>query len=261
LRGRNHRLWCPLLYRFFRAVCLLLIDARRITAALFVARPVIARTVVAARFFGANRARSCLWRLDQTGVVIADVIHQIMRGHDGLFIRCNITEFRAIVVSIIPAVAARLVATLLIVPGLVIARLVVPGLIIALVIPLVATLIPVALRPVPLLILTAILDAILARILIAVLTGIMVAWLLVLLTAFLFRRHFARRFSQKARVMFGVLQEILGGNTVVGQLGIAGQKLILFNQLRRGAAHLALRARAVENAVDDIAQRTGAARF
>ena len=61
--------------------------------------------------------------------------------------------------------------------------------------------------------------------------------------------------------MFSMLHEIFGGNAVVGQLGITGQKLIFFNQLRGGAPHLAVGARAVEDAVDDIAEGARAARF
>lgn len=68
--------------------------------------------------------------------------------------------------------------------------------------------------------------------------------------------HLARGFGQHAGVMLRVLQEILGRDPVVRQLGIAGKYLIFLNYLLRRAAHFAIRARAVENAVYDIANRT-----
>jgi hypothetical protein len=53
--------------------------------------------------------------------------------------------------------------------------------------------------------------------------------------------------------VFGVLQEILGCNAVIRQLRIAGKRLIFFNNLLRRSAHFAFGARAVEDAVDNVA--------
>lgn len=61
-----------------------------------------------------------------------------------------------------------------------------------------------------------------------------------LLAAFLFGGKLAVGFGQKPCVMFCVLQKILSGNAVVGQLRIAGEKLVFFDQLGRGATHLAI---------------------
>lgn len=61
-----------------------------------------------------------------------------------------------------------------------------------------------------------------------------------LLAAFLFGGQLAVGFGQKPCVMFGVLQKILSGNAVVGQLRITGEKLVFFDQLGRGATHLAI---------------------
>ena len=61
-----------------------------------------------------------------------------------------------------------------------------------------------------------------------------------LLAAFLFGGQLAVGFGQKPCVMFGVLQKVFGGNAVVGQLRITGEKLVFFDQLGRGATHLAI---------------------
>jgi hypothetical protein len=70
------------------------------------------------------------------------------------------------------------------------------------------------------------------------------AWLTILgiglLAAFLFGGKLAVGFGQKPCVMFCVLQKILSGNAVVGQLRITGKKLVFFDQLGRGATHLAI---------------------
>ena len=112
-------------------------------------------------------------------------------------------------------------------------------------------------------VLATVLAAVLATVLATVLAAVLVPILarLILLARFLFGGHFAVRLGQKAGVMFGVLQKVFCGNAVIAQLGIAGQKLILFDQLRRGAAHLAFGARAVEDAVDDVAEAARAVRF
>ena len=61
-----------------------------------------------------------------------------------------------------------------------------------------------------------------------------------LLAAFLFGGKLAVGFGQKPCVMFGVLQKIFSGDAVVGQLGITSEKLVFFDQLGRGATHLAI---------------------
>lgn len=65
--------------------------------------------------------------------------------------------------------------------------------------------------------------------------------------------NLALGFRQHAQVVFGVLLEILGGYAIIAKLCVAGQLIILFNDLLRCATHFALGARAVENAVYDIA--------
>jgi hypothetical protein len=65
-------------------------------------------------------------------------------------------------------------------------------------------------------------------------------WSIALLTAFLFGGKLAVGFGQKPCVVFCVLQKILSGNAVVGQLRITGKKLVFFDQLGRGATHLAI---------------------
>jgi len=82
--------------------------------------------------------------------------------------------------------------------------------------------------------------------------------LMELLAGLLFSSLFAHRFGQKPGVMLGMLQEILCRHPVIRQLGVAGQKLILLDDLLRRTAHLALGAGAVEHPVDDIAEGTRA---
>ena len=82
-----------------------------------------------------------------------------------------------------------------------------------------------------------------------------------LLAAFLFGGKLAVGFGQKPCVMFGMLQKVFSGNAVVGQLRITGEKLVFFDQLGRGATHLAIGARTVKNAVDDVTERARAVRF
>jgi hypothetical protein len=69
------------------------------------------------------------------------------------------------------------------------------------------------------------------------------------------------RLGQHPGVMLGVLLEILGGDTVARELRIAGELVVLVDDLLRRAAHLALGAGAVEDAVDDIADRPVAVRL
>ena len=80
-------------------------------------------------------------------------------------------------------------------------------------------------------------------------------------TGFHFGGQFALRFAQHPGVMFRMLQEILGRNPVVRQLCIAGKEQIFLNDLLRRTAHFAFGARAVEDAVDDIADGARAVRF
>ena len=54
--------------------------------------------------------------------------------------------------------------------------------------------------------------------------------------------------------MFGVLQEILGGDPVIRQLCVTGQLLIFLDDLLRRATHLALGTRGIEDTVDDVAE-------
>src|SRR5690606_29308917 len=51
--------------------------------------------------------------------------------------------------------------------------------------------------------------------------------------------HLLLRFTEHPAVVLGVLKEALSGNTVARKLGITRQRLILFNDLLRGAAHFA----------------------
>ncbi len=67
---------------------------------------------------------------------------------------------------------------------------------------------------------------------------------------------FTLRFAQHAGVMFGVLEEGLLRNAVIGQLGVTRQRQIFFNDLLRGAADLAFGTRGIEYAIDNIAERT-----
>ena len=110
------------------------------------------------------------------------------------------------------------------------------------------------------LLIAVILATILATILLAIpatLRGI----LLILLALFLLGGQLAVGFGKHAGVMFGVLREILGGNAVIRQLGVAGQLLIFLNDLLRCAAHLAFGARAVEHTVGDVAEGARAVWF
>jgi hypothetical protein len=82
-----------------------------------------------------------------------------------------------------------------------------------------------------------------------------------LLALLLFGGHLAVGFGQHAGVMFGVLAEIFRRNPVIRPLRIACQHLIFFDNLLRRATHLAFGARAVEDAVDDIAEGARAVRL
>ena len=68
--------------------------------------------------------------------------------------------------------------------------------------------------------------------------------------------HLALRFAQQTQIMLGVLLKVLGRNTVIAQLCIAGQLVVFLDNLLRRAAHLTLGAGAVKNTVDDIAAAT-----
>lgn len=90
----------------------------------------------------------------------------------------------------------------------------------------------------------------------AIIVLTMVMWVLALAFG-----HLALRFTQHAGIVFGMLQEALFGDTVMGQLGVPRKRQIFFNDLLRGATHLALGPRAVEDTVDHIAKRALAIRF
>jgi len=92
-------------------------------------------------------------------------------------------------------------------------------------------------------------------------TLLLIALLLLALPRLLLGGKFALRFGQQAGVMLGMLVEVFGGDTIIRQLRVAREEDILFNDLLRGAAHLAFGARAVEDAVDDIANGARAVRF
>ena len=93
------------------------------------------------------------------------------------------------------------------------------------------------------------LTALLAVVLAVVLAALLIAALLGL------TREFDLRLVQHAGVMFGVLLKVLSRDPVARQLRIARQQSVFVDDLLGGAAHLALGARAVENPVDDIAER------
>lgn len=191
LRTRLLPMLCGLLGTFG----LLLVYPRRIGAALFVTWPVIARPIVA------GWARSRFRRFNQTGVVIADMVHNVVGRDDRLFIGRHIPELGAIVG---PILAARV--TLF------------AALIIAMLTALVVPLITVALWSVALLVLAVLVATVLvATILVAgvLVATVLIIGLLIVLAAFLLRRHLAVGFGQKARVMLGMLQKVLGGDAVI----------------------------------------------
>lgn len=66
---------------------------------------------------------------------------------------------------------------------------------------------------------------------------------------------FALRLGQQPHIMLRMLLKVLSRNAVVAQLSIARQLVVFINDLLRRTAHLTLWARAVENAVNDIANR------
>jgi hypothetical protein len=63
----------------------------------------------------------------------------------------------------------------------------------------------------------------------------------------------ALRLGQHSQVMLSMLGKILGGDAVARQLRVAVQLVVFLDDLLRRAAHLSVRARTVEHAVDDIA--------
>jgi len=70
---------------------------------------------------------------------------------------------------------------------------------------------------------------------------------------FTFTINFALRFGQQTRVVFRMLRKVFSIHAVARQLGIAVKLIILFNNLLRRPANLAIRTRAVKNSVDDAA--------
>src|SRR5690606_7336130 len=65
--------------------------------------------------------------------------------------------------------------------------------------------------------------------------------------------HLLLRLAEHPAIVLGMLKKALGGDTVTRDLGITRQRLVLFDDLLRGAAHLAVRTCALKDAVDDIA--------
>ena len=185
--------------------------------------------------------------LDQAGVIARiqfdDVRgHRLLFGHKAAFLAVVAVEvlptfapIRRAILPLTPVVAVTPIVTVasVLAFGTVAARL---ALLPALSTALLATALLALRLPALLPVLTTIL-AVLAAVLATVLTAIL---LILLLAGFLFGRHFARRLAQKAGVMLGMLQEILGGDAVVGQLRIAGKEQVLLDDLLRRAAHLAL---------------------
>lgn len=100
-------------------------------------------------------------------------------------------------------------------------------------------------------ILTAIILAlVIARLIVAILRELALAFGLLTLS-----------FAQKTGVMLGMLKEALLGDAVIGQLRVTGESQIFLDYLLRSPPHLTLGTRGVEDAVDDIAQRTLAVRL
>ena len=96
--------------------------------------------------------------------------------------------------------------------------------------------------------------AIAAAVITMAVATIAIAGLLVLLARLLFRSHFTLRFGEHTRVMLCVLQEILGSDAIIGNLGVAREHLVFLDDLLRSATHLAFGAGAVEDTIDDIAE-------
>ena len=72
---------------------------------------------------------------------------------------------------------------------------------------------------------------------------------------------FLLRLAQHPQVMLGVLLKVLGRDAIVGQLRVTRQLVVFLDDLLRGAAHLALGSRTVEDPVYNIADRTVAVRL
>jgi hypothetical protein len=83
--------------------------------------------------------------------------------------------------------------------------------------------------------------------------GLAVAVLALLL--FAFRRLLAHGLGQHPRIMLRVLGKIFCGNAVMRQLRVAVQLIVFVDDLLRGAAHLTVWARAIENPVYNIYAR------
>jgi hypothetical protein len=95
----------------------------------------------------------------------------------------------------------------------------------------------------------------LAALLVALALAIAVLGFLLFPTGFLL----TQRLAQHARVVLGVLLEILDRNPVTCELCVAGQTLVLVNDLLRRSPHFAFGAGAVEYPVDYIPGRTAIA--
>src|SRR5690606_30874341 len=79
------------------------------------------------------------------------------------------------------------------------------------------------------------------------LAAVLPALALLSLPHLVFAAHLALRLAQHPRVVLGMLEEVLLGHAVVGQLRVAGQHQVLVDDLLRRAADLALGTRGVED--------------
>lgn len=204
------------------------------------------RTITA--IIAARLERTRFGRFHQIGIpTLAQFDHRSARG--GSLIRVAI-------IAAILTVAPRLIPVAIAVVAVAVAvvALIVVTVAVAIAILLAAALIAVLLIAV----LVAVLAAILAA---ALLTTLLRVVLLIALTLFLFGGHLAHRLAQQAGVMLGMLQEVFCSDAVIRQLRVTGEKLILLDDLLRRATHLAFGARAVEDAVDDVAEGARAVRL
>jgi len=199
----------------------------------------------ARRAFLLGRARGAgFGRLDQTGITVG-----VKAGHLGrlwhhfarLFAATVIAVLIAVLAAILGAVIRTALAALIVAAVLVVLCIlaILPG--IALLRRAVGVALPSPATNIALL---------------PVIVAVIAAWLLPALgtALFLFGRHLAHRFAQHAGIVLGMLHEVLVRHAVIRQLRVAGEVLVLFDDLLRRTAHLALGTRRVEYTVDDVAE-------
>ena len=207
------------------------------------------RTIAA--IIAARLERTRFGRFHQIGIpTLAQFDHRSARG--GSLIRVAIVSVFAAILTVAPRLIP--VAIAVVAVAVAVVALIVVTVAVAIAILLAAALIAVLLIAV----LVAVLAAILAA---ALLTTLLRVVLLIALTLFLFGGHLAHRLAQQAGVMLGMLQEVFCSDAVIRQLRVTGEKLILLDDLLRRATHLAFGARAVEDAVDDVAEGARAVRL